>query len=69
MRSAVQKMMAPLSHGNELQERAASADYIAAMTADLAAIARSHSLDTLGYVLEMARLEAQNVSRPGPGRG
>jgi hypothetical protein len=68
MQPAVQNMMVPLSHGNELNERAGAADYIAAMTADLAAIARSHGLDTLGYVLDMARLEAQNVSRPGSGR-
>jgi hypothetical protein len=30
------------------------------MTTELALIARRHGLDTLSYILEMARLEADN---------
>jgi hypothetical protein len=40
-----------------------AAVYIAAMSGDLAAIARSHGLDTLGYLLDMAQLEADNITR------
>jgi len=39
------------------------ADYVAAMSADLATMARRSGLDTLGYLLEMVRLEAENVTR------
>jgi len=41
----------------------AAAAYVAAFTGELASIARGHGLDTLGYLLEMARLEAENLSR------
>jgi len=36
--------------------------YVAALSADLAAMARS-GLDTLGYLLEIVRLEAENIYR------
>ena len=39
---------------------------LAALSAELAVIARRHRLDTLGYLLDMARLEAENIARkPG----
>jgi hypothetical protein len=44
-------------------EQATVADYVATLSADLAVMARRHGLDTLGYLLDMARLEAENVSR------
>ena len=47
--------------------RAAVASYIATLSADLAAMARRHGLETLGYVLEMARLEAESANRPDSG--
>jgi hypothetical protein len=31
-------------------------------------IARSHGLDMLGYLLDMARMEAENASQPRTGR-
>ncbi len=46
------------------QDRSAAASYVAALSGDLASIARSHGLDTLGYLLDMARLEAESASRP-----
>jgi len=46
----------------------AAADYVAALVLELALIARGHHLDTLGYLLEVARLEAESVSRSN-GRG
>ena len=53
----------------ERDDRTAAAGYVAMLTADLASIAKSHGLDTLGYILDMARLEAENVARGSNGRG
>ena len=50
-------------------DRTAVASYVAALSADLAEIARRHGLQTLGYLLDMARLEAENESRHGRGNG
>lgn len=44
----------------EAQTRAATASYVAALTAELSAMARRNGLDALGYILEMARLEAES---------
>jgi len=48
-------------------EKAATAAYVAALTADLAALARKQKLDTLGYLLDMARLEADDTARGSKG--
>lgn len=40
-----------------------AAHYIAAMTAELARMARRNGLDTLCYILEMARLEADQAAK------
>jgi hypothetical protein len=45
-----------------------AAAYVAELSCDLAAIARSHGLDALSYILEMARLEAENATRHANGR-
>ena len=39
------------------------ASYVATMSADLATMARRSGLNTLGYLLEMVRLEAENFTR------
>ncbi len=39
------------------------AHYLAAMSDDLATLARRHGLDTLAYLLDMARLEAEQHAR------
>ena len=41
--------------------RTAVASYVASITADLAVLARRNGLDTLGYLLDMARLEAESA--------
>lgn len=41
---------------------AAAAAYIADLAASLAAMARQQKFDALGYLLEMARLEAETLS-------
>ncbi|MFG1212309.1 hypothetical protein V5F72_06345 [Xanthobacter flavus] len=52
-------------------DAAATAAYVAAITAELSRLARSHGFTTLAYVLDMARQEARaladSVSSAGPG--
>ncbi len=50
-------------HSEELSGRAAVASYVATLSNDLASMARRTGLDTLGYLLEMVRLEAESVAR------
>ncbi len=57
-------MTKPLAAREEPNDRAAAASYVAELTGDLASIARRHGLDTLGYILEMAKLEAENARLP-----
>ena len=38
-----------------------AAQYIASLTQEVAEIARRNGLDTLGHILEMARLEADQL--------
>ena len=38
--------------------------YVATVTTELATLSRQNGLDTLGYLPEMARLEAENVGGP-----
>jgi hypothetical protein len=52
----------------ERNERAQVAVYVASISADLANMARRAGLDTLGYLLEMVRLEAENAARYMTGR-
>ena len=40
--------------------RTVVANYVATMLADLATMARQSGLDTLGYLLEMVRLQAES---------
>jgi hypothetical protein len=53
---------------NRPENREAAAAYVAQLAADLATIARQHGLDTIGYILDMARLEAENTTRHINGR-
>jgi hypothetical protein len=52
-----------MSDEQEIGDREAAAAYVAELSRDLALIARHHGLDALGYILEMARLEAEHVTR------
>jgi len=46
------------------------ASYVATLSNDLALLARRNGLDTLGYLLEMVRLEAESLTRHnGNGNG
>lgn len=42
------------------QDRRAAAVYLAELSGSLAQVARRHGLDAVGYLLEMAQLEARN---------
>jgi hypothetical protein len=44
-------------------DRTAVATYVATLSADLATMARGTGLETLGYLLEMVRLEAESSAR------
>jgi hypothetical protein len=57
------EMTTPSVPADDFIDRKAAANYVATLSGDLAVIARRHGLDTLGYLLEMAQLEAENASR------
>ncbi|MGO9849347.1 MAG: hypothetical protein ACLPKT_22900 [Methylocella sp.] len=46
----------------------AVAHYIASLAEELSRLAKNHELDALAYILDMARLEADQVSRRYNGR-
>lgn len=47
--------------------RSEVAHYVATLSADLAGMTRRAGLETLGYLLEMVRLEAESVTRHNGG--
>jgi hypothetical protein len=61
--------MANQPTASEPGDRVAVANYVATLSADLATMARRTGLETLGYLLEMVRLEAESASRDGAHRG
>ncbi|WP_137044394.1 hypothetical protein [Pseudolabrys sp. FHR47] len=59
----------PQPSGENVSQNAV-AGYVATLSHDLAQLSRRSGLDTLGYLLEMVRLEAENLARPnGNGNG
>lgn len=40
-----------------------AAQYVGALTAELSVLVRRHQLHTLGYLLDMARLEAETIAQ------
>jgi hypothetical protein len=49
---------------NQPKDGQQAAAYVADLTADLARMARNHGLEALGYLLDMARLEARSIAGP-----
>ena len=45
------------------EDRTEAAAYLASLSGELALMARRYGLNTLGYLLEMAKLEAENATR------
>jgi len=60
--------MAEHSGTREFGNSAAAAHYVATLTTELAMVARLHGLETLAYLLDMARLEAEHLGRGSEGR-
>jgi len=56
-------MKQPDDYGNIVGATSSVASYIAAMADELAQLAKSNGLDPLAYILEMARLEADQTSK------
>jgi hypothetical protein len=44
-----------------------AAHYIASLAQELAELAKSHEMETLAYILDMARLEADQICKRGQG--
>ena len=59
--------MADKPESIEARGATAVTSYVATMSADLAGMARRTGLDTLGYLLEIVRLEAENATRQSNG--
>lgn len=55
--------MADQGSSDDPGDRTQVANYVATLSSDLATMARRSGLDTLGYLLEMVRLEAESVTR------
>ena len=52
---------------NLQDDGAVAAEYVATLSTDLAAIVRRHGFDTLGYLLDMVRMEAETLARANGG--
>jgi hypothetical protein len=52
---------------HDIDDGSAVASYVATVSSDLATMARRTGLETLGYLLEMVRLEAESLSRRDAG--
>jgi hypothetical protein len=63
MRQAAPEIIPGEASAEPGSDRGAVADFIASHAVELAALARAHQLDTLGYLLEMAKLEAESFAR------
>lgn len=56
--------MAERIPGDGTEDRNQFAAYVAELASELAATARRYRLDALGYLLDMAQLEAKNTAEP-----
>lgn len=56
-----------IAGADEAVEPQEAARYIAAFTGELSSLAKRTGLDLLGYLLDMARLEADKQARSGRG--
>lgn len=59
-------MTASLLPSKAIQDRVEAARYLADQVKALAAVAKRHRLDTLSYLLDMAELEASQISELKP---
>ena len=59
--------MVPPPTSGDNSSPAAVAGYVASMSAELAILARRNGLESLSYLLEMVRLEAEGIRRADGG--
>jgi hypothetical protein len=59
----------PSEDGSKPGDAPEAAQYIASFAEELARLAKSHELDALAYILDMARLEADQVAKRGARQG
>ncbi len=59
------RSMSETTEPHNIDEGCAVASYVATVSSDLANMARGTGLETLGYLLEMVRMEAENLVRNG----
>jgi len=62
------KPLAAAGSDKQMRDPETIASYVAELSGDLAHMARGQGLDTLGYILEMAKLEAENITRGAKSR-
>jgi hypothetical protein len=65
MRQVAQDITLDDALASAAEQRDAVAEFIATHAAELSLLARRHKLDTLGYLLDMARLEAESTAQAG----
>jgi len=61
--SEASKGLMTSENGRTSSETRGAALYIASLAEELAQLAKSHDLGALAYILDMARLEADQISR------
>jgi hypothetical protein len=61
----LERPMTEGTNGRTPNEAPDAAHYIASLVQELAALAKSHEFDALAYILEMARLEADQICKRG----
>ena len=53
----------PSPPGNGVEDARGTVAYIASLTGELSQLAKAHRFDTLGYLLDMARMEANELEK------
>jgi hypothetical protein len=56
-----------ITDGQTRDDAPTAAHYIASLTQELAELAKSHEFEALAYILDMARLEADQICKRGLG--
>jgi hypothetical protein len=62
-------MNSQTEHKPEIGPASEAAQYIGAVAEELARLAKSHNFEALAYILEMARVEADQVCQDWSGQG
>jgi hypothetical protein len=63
-RLAGNTMALKTGHTDEAMATPDAAQHIGSLVSELALLARRHNLDALAYILDMARIEADEIAKP-----